>query len=200
MSISTQCCLAVSYQTCYCHNWQAVLKFTVSQNVSHLPVLSRQQMKKDVSAAHCCGTWCPNKKGRHTPLTFNILTAFGIHWQNLTASGTHLFLMPKAPQLHSVVSYIQCLFNSNWSCPTSHLKIIWDLIVMQKGVHPETHKSYVWPAKYPVSQKRYFHMVQVSLSRRPPRQAIVSVTFIIRWSKCITEDEQSTFLFCLLSS
>lgn len=46
-------------------------------------------------------------KGRQTsPLTLNILTAFGIHWQNLTVPGTHLFLMPEAPQLVSQLIHI----------------------------------------------------------------------------------------------
>lgn len=45
-------------------------------------------------------------KGRQTPLTLNILSAFEIHWQTLTLSGTHLFLKPEAPQLVSQLFHI----------------------------------------------------------------------------------------------
>lgn len=109
---------------------------------------------------------------------WNSLANFNCVWHTLifNARGSSACL--------SVDSFIQCLFNPNWSCPTIYLKIIWHLVAIQKGLHPEIHRSYVSSAKYPVSQKRYFHIAKVENcfrdSRRPPRQSEVSIPFIIR--------------------
>lgn len=71
----------------------AVLKFTVSQSVSHLSILSREQMKKKVLCllptavapdAHLEGKQTP-------PPTWNVVTAFGIHWQTVFLPGIHSF-------------------------------------------------------------------------------------------------------------
>lgn len=54
-------------------------------------------------------TMAPNAhpEGRQTPpQTLNIPTTFGIHWQALIVPGTHLFLMPEAPQLVSQLIHI----------------------------------------------------------------------------------------------
>lgn len=86
----------------------AVLKFTVSQNVSHLSVLSSKEIKKEVICVLPI-TVAPDAhpQGRQTPpLTLNILTVLGIHWQTSIVPGIYLFLMPEAPQLVSQLIHI----------------------------------------------------------------------------------------------
>lgn len=158
----------------------AVLKFTISENVSQLSVLSREQMKKEVVCllpitvapdAH------PERKANtssdleYSHCLWNPLANFNCAWHTL------IFNAWGSPACLSVDPYIQRLFNPNWFCHTSYLKIIWDLVAIQKAVNPKIHKSHVSLAKYSVSQKRYFHVVKVGDcfrdSRRPPRQSVL---------------------------
>lgn len=101
----------------------AVLKFTVSQNVSHLSVLSREQMKKEVVCLLPI-TVAPDahSEGRKTPpLILDIPTAFGICWQTLIVPGTHLFLMPEAPQLVSQLIHISSVCSNQTGPAPLHI-------------------------------------------------------------------------------
>lgn len=84
---------------------EAVLKFTLSHSVSHLPILSREQMKKKV--LHLLPIIVASDaqpEGKQTPPpTWNIVTAFG---QSAVVPGIHLLLMPRALQLVTHVIYI----------------------------------------------------------------------------------------------
>lgn len=71
----------------------AVLKFIVSQSVSRLSILSREQMKKKVLYLLPV-TVAPDAhpEGKQTPpLTWNFVAAFGICWQAVTVPGFHSF-------------------------------------------------------------------------------------------------------------
>ena len=70
-----------------------VLKFTVSESVSHLSILSREQMKKKVLCLLPI-TVAPDAhpEGKQTPpLTWNIVASFGNHWQTVIVPG--IFIM-----------------------------------------------------------------------------------------------------------
>lgn len=179
----------------------AVLKFTIYKNVSHLSVWSREQMKKKLKCLLPI-TVAPDAhpEGRQTlPLTLNILPVFGIHWQTLIVPGTHLFLTPEAPQLVSQLIHISSICSIKPVLP----HFIFENIL---GFSCYSERSASWDTQVlcitckisSVPEEIFSHGERwrdcFRDSRRPPRQSVVSVTFIISWNKCITGDEQRNLL------
>lgn len=155
----------------------AVLRFSLSQSVTHLSILSKEQMKKKVLrllpitvALHAHPEGNTSCELEYHCCLWNLMANSNCIWHSLTSNAWGLSAcLP-------VDTYTQCLQNRSWPCPTSFLKIICFSVGFGKGVHPEICKSYVLPAKYPVSLKtiKTFHVVKGGPCsrdfRRSPRQ------------------------------